>query len=86
MTWTTEPPTAPGYYWLREPGGDSVIVEVYPLAAVSAPGILSAHWIGFKESAEVGTFAGEWCGPIPDPPGHDPDTTRALHPSPLARY
>lgn len=66
--YTTEKPSAPGYYWLRHEGNED-IVEVW-----NDPGFPSqevtffTHRCGSGESAELGSLTGgEWSGPIPSP-------------------
>jgi hypothetical protein len=70
MTWTDQPPTVPGYYWCREPGGEAVVVEVYPRNSRSDPRTLSVFWVGVDMSQFVAEMplATLWCGPLVAPP------------------
>lgn len=64
MNWTTEAPTQPGYYWLRENGDDEdpMILEVES----SDMGLISSC-CGHKGFIPIRFCAGEWCGPIAAP-------------------
>lgn len=79
MNWTSERPTARGWYWYQEPMCDASIVEVY-----EEGGALFVRWCDwFKpldiaatdgNTVEAMTFGGvEWAGPIEAP-------TDASHP------
>ena len=62
MNWTTETPTASGYYWWRERGHkEAYIVEI------------DAQWrrvssVGTSKDAALDTMdGGEWYGPLKQP-------------------
>ncbi len=62
MIWTTQLPTASGYYWWREPvSQDAFIVEVdLERQTVSSPGT--------DDDATLGEMdGGEWYGPLEQP-------------------
>jgi hypothetical protein len=56
MTWTTEKPTVPGWYWYREIEGEPEILSIY-----KDNGQLLISGIGLQE------FPGEWAGPLEPP-------------------
>jgi hypothetical protein len=56
MTWTTEKPTVPGWYWYREIEGEPEILAIY-----KDNGQLLISGIGLQE------FPGEWAGPLKPP-------------------
>ena len=61
MKWTTELPTASGYYWWREPGSmDAFIVEV----DIERQTVSSS---GTDDDASLDEMDGEWCGPLEQP-------------------
>jgi hypothetical protein len=66
MTWTTEKPTVPGWYWWKPKQYYPVIVEIYRLEVRGKHylmiGNCNEHHEGDLEYAE-----GEWAGPIPPP-------------------
>ncbi len=57
MSWTTEKPTVPGWYWYRELEGEAEILSVY-----KDDGQLLISGIGLQE------FPGEWAGSLEPPP------------------
>lgn len=59
--WATEPPAAPGWYWLREFGGEPRCVR---LAVYNGDGVLR---LGYMTVARMEGC--EWCGPLPVPNG-----------------
>lgn len=63
MKWTTEKPTAPGWYWYRsivcEVTRYTRVVEVFPNGKVSDGSLFPMD--------HVDKFNGEWAGPIPEP-------------------
>jgi hypothetical protein len=69
VTWTTTPPTEPGYYWLREcPGYKRVVVKLCTEDTPAARNVLTA----FKCNDERGTPVSElpyaeWYGPLVPP-------------------
>lgn len=72
MTWTTTPPTEPGYYWLREwqapCGGGPGRFEAVEMARVDTAG---GVWLRTHTGAEpLGWFdpLSLWAGPLV-PPG-----------------
>jgi hypothetical protein len=56
MTWTTQKPTVPGWYWYREIEGEPEILSIY-----KDNGQLLISGIGLQE------FPGEWVGPLESP-------------------
>ena len=79
MTWTKEPPTKPGWYWVREipgrsgfPGkGKSYLVSIVGTAPFLK--LESAHdQAGFRLDINLYNM-GEWAGPIPEP--QEPEVT-----------
>jgi len=57
MSWTTQKPTVPGWYWYRELEGEPEILSIY-----KDDGQLVISGIGLQE------FPGEWTGPLEPPP------------------
>jgi hypothetical protein len=57
MTWTTEKPTVPGWYWWKSKQYSPVIVEIYRLEVRGESYLL----IGVEDAE------GLWAGPIPLP-------------------
>lgn len=58
LTWTTERPTVPGWYWRRYPNHE------YPIVCLVTP----IHGEVFCDSEAIQTYAGcLWSGPIPEP-------------------
>ena len=64
MKWTTELPTEPGWYWLREYGQQPIIVRVKKDKDV--PGILLAEAVYLNIAVQI-LVGCEWAGPIPEP-------------------
>ena len=60
LTWTSEKPTAPGWYWWRSPTDRVMICDVYEWDYM-----FFVTTIG--EPLRVGGMAGQWAGPIPEP-------------------
>ena len=58
MTWTTEQPKVPGYYWCRYKGSGK---DTWSPAYIPAVADLT-QFGGLEESEQV-----EWAGPIPEP-------------------
>jgi hypothetical protein len=60
MRWTTEPPTVPGWYWMRTPQGQIgchlVLTIGNRMAIVDSWGLVCAAGLEC-----------EWSGPIPEP-------------------
>lgn len=78
MTWTTTPPAAPGFYWLREPPErpgertESVVVEVFAVYARSEPNRLAAWWVGVESPKYLDELPAGclWSDdPVPEPAG-----------------
>ncbi len=73
MTWTTAVPTQPGFYWLREPGAEPVVVEVRGLYVTHPrrPGDLDLPRPGGPRSGITPDIdpAAEWAGPLVPPGG-----------------
>lgn len=70
MTWTTQKPTKPGWYWYRE-------LEVGPKIRFPriremtyANGVLMSY-SGMTHPSIVANTEGEWAGPIPEPTERD---------------
>jgi hypothetical protein len=61
MTWTTTPPTIPGWYWFRCGTPETRSAHERDLRYVSAWQI--AH----------GMPKGDWAGPVRDEPIHEPE-------------
>lgn len=57
-TWTSEPPTVPGWYWWREESIDDTIVEIYECA-----GCLTVDGQAM-EGIPLKGLTGEWAGPL----------------------
>jgi len=60
MQWTRDPPTVPGWYWMREVAADVEIVWIDSNMMV---------WVqGVDDNEPVSEHAGvEWCGPLTPP-------------------
>ena len=56
MSWTTEKPSKPGWYWYRESKGEPEILSLY-----KDDGQLLISGIGLQE------FPVEWAGPLEPP-------------------
>jgi hypothetical protein len=63
MTWTSEKPTVPGWYWYRDNAVPSRIVEVSTRSG-------GALWVTRmqRNGCFVDRLYGQWSGPI-EPPG-----------------
>lgn len=67
MTWTTEKPTVPGYYWYRIQGNDDQIVEV---VFSKRDGCFEVYWMADNGGWPLQfTNGAEWAGPIKPPQG-----------------
>lgn len=68
MTWTTDTPTHPGYYWLRENDTDAkpCIMIVEPVSDIDCR--LESTCCGSDYYRMVDTITGEWLGPVLPPP------------------
>lgn len=63
MTWTTDPPTQPGTYWLkREPSFRAIMVDVR-----ETNGELTVWWPNIDQP--VAKLKAHWRGPIPPSSG-----------------
>ena len=59
MTWTTEKPTRPGWYWYRKGEKDvQLLMDVRKIE-----GQLTAHWSN-GVSEVIDHMCGEWSGPL----------------------
>ncbi len=66
MKYTPNPPTEPGYYWLKDKD-DVEIVEVWTDATLAQP-LLWIHRCGSGDACEMVTLIDAlWAGPIPVP-------------------
>ena len=66
MTWTTEQPTVPGWYWLRTRGPSEVVVECGQLNSDMTVSMGGFHWdlpLDYKYFPPDS----EWCGPFYPP-------------------
>jgi hypothetical protein len=73
MTWTTTPPTVPGYYWVRLRKRDHapVVAEVW-LNEDTGKLVVTAWRMRPKVTLmsvldEIGTKGARWCGPLEEP-------------------
>lgn len=67
MRYAITPPPAPGYYWLKDEDGDS-IVEIWGDPGSPNPDELFIHHCGSGDVATVSGLIGVmWAGPIPKP-------------------
>jgi hypothetical protein len=64
LTWTTDKPTEPGWYWFQDSWVGPYIVWIY--WADSSKKDLIAHG---REDYSVSVRYGQWAGPIPEPEG-----------------
>lgn len=70
MTWTSEPPTKPGWYWIRINGNEADIVRInkrtvhgkkhLTISSVGENYALPIEWLTIK-------FKYEWAGSIEEP-------------------
>jgi hypothetical protein len=70
MTWTTETPTKPGWYWLRDLMNDTPICDPTTYTVVRLSFDLQGHtWVhdsdGFVQLSQ--RFRGSWAGPLEPP-------------------
>lgn len=71
--WTRNPPTAPGYYWLRvRDDGEAVVVRVVWSTWHTMAKALLILWPGSPEDTELLPYVArtprcQWAGPIPTP-------------------
>ncbi len=61
MKWTTEKPTAPGWYWYKG-AGYPTILYVYTETFIGSLFVEDPDYGG-----PVQGYPGEWAGPIPEP-------------------
>ena len=66
MHWTKEPPTQPGWYWLRTVKAGHELTEIVRIS--NDANILKSQWAGIFGSWPVGMEVENlWAGPIPMP-------------------
>lgn len=65
MTWTTDKPTTPGWYWWIGPLLHQQIVEVMPFENGDA--VVFRPFCGEYNTRMLSDMQGEWAGPIPQP-------------------
>ena len=66
MTYTANPPTQPGYYWLKTKG-EQEIVEIWTDATMEKS-LRYIHHCGSGDACDIVSFADAlWAGPIPFP-------------------
>lgn len=70
MTWTSEKPTAPGFYWHRAPGRRAQVCEVFESLGewvVAFPiGRGEYDWLSLPDDSDLPTGS-EWSGPLENP-------------------
>jgi hypothetical protein len=67
LRWSSEPPTAPGWYWTKTHHGTDWIEQVHENPQI--PGqmtILENTWMGWKHQ-RIDVMGRMWAGPIPKP-------------------
>jgi hypothetical protein len=73
VTWTTDPPTEPGYYWLERPRRGEFVAVLVRVLPHPTDGILFAEPVDRALSDgphPVSVFVvGRWAGPLVPPPG-----------------
>jgi hypothetical protein len=69
MTWTTERPTEPGWYWYKATKHlPAIIVYVYHSHNNPLPGNgLLVAYVGLDEHRNSAMISGEWAGPLEPP-------------------
>lgn len=63
MKWSTEPPTEPGWYWVKPVDGERCVKRYSELD-------IAAYHKAFLRLRKAGW---EWAGPIPEPTESDDD-------------
>ena len=78
LRWTTEPPTVPGWYWVRwsprKPWSGQSEVEVVEVLVPKSGAVYLDHCGRSPEWESLSANWLEWSGPIPEPTGTPPTT------------